>query len=540
MGVPSFFAWLTKKYPQIISRDNINKCDALFLDWNCGIHPACRRVMERYKDSSVPKQQLEDEMMREVCTYMDEIVQYAKPQMCLYIAIDGIAPRAKMNQQRSRRFKSIKEKQEVNEIKKKYGEPCDNQWDTNAITPGTEFMEKLTDKLLNHVKEHVLYEALQVIISDSSVPMEGEHKLLKNIRTQGHKFSELYVYGLDADLIFLTTLSKKQNIFLMREKDQLNVKTESPFCFVNIDCFKKCLHSEIGTPSDCIEKTASDFAFMCFFLGNDFLPKIPSIFIRERGIDMLMESYKRVKNEQKILIDDTNKINFKTLRDILTPLAKEEGLQFINFYKKYGKPRETNPASNFMEEIQQLEFVDPCPPDDPVKLGKSGWKERYYSHYFGTNDIQKIENVCQNYADGLLWNWAYYTRGVVSWSWYYPFHHAPILSDLVHYLCHVRIPKFTVGQPVVPFVQLLSVLPRQSFHLLTPEIRSKIESQSELLNNTYPVHFEEDSLQKTKRWQTIPILPFVNIHEIEKIAANNNDKRNRNSSHAYMIQKRKK
>lgn len=54
----------------------------------------------------------EAEIFRNVCYYVDRVVtDIARPKELVYMAIDGVAPRAKMNQQRSRRYRSGKEKE---------------------------------------------------------------------------------------------------------------------------------------------------------------------------------------------------------------------------------------------------------------------------------------------------------------------------------------------------------------------------------------------------------------------------------------------
>ena len=141
MGVPKFFAWVVQNYPRIINHD-ANKCpEALLLDWNCGIHPCCYRVLDdiNKKRLSLSREEIESRMIHEVIRFLDYLVNFCKPTKCVYIAIDGVAPRAKMNQQRMRRFKSQKEKKEMRELCMEFEQPIPIEWDSNAITPGLSF-----------------------------------------------------------------------------------------------------------------------------------------------------------------------------------------------------------------------------------------------------------------------------------------------------------------------------------------------------------------------------------------------------------------
>ena len=181
MGVPSFFRWLCMKYPRIISdcKDeatedqngiplNVNLCNAnpngfeidnLYLDMNGIIHPCCHP-----ENKAAPPS--EDDMIRAVFMYIDHIFSICRPRKILYMAIDGVAPRAKMNQQRARRFVGAKERSEkageMEKMKQEWREaglevPDDlpEEWDSNVITPGTPFMARLSQCLHFYIASRI-------------------------------------------------------------------------------------------------------------------------------------------------------------------------------------------------------------------------------------------------------------------------------------------------------------------------------------------------------------------------------------------------
>ncbi len=121
-------------------------------------------------------------MMMGIMHYLDRIIsQIVKPKVSVFMAIDGVAPRAKLNQQRSRRFRSardMKESQESHDRKHGSGGEEKQVFDSNCITPGTEFMEKVSNCIKyfirKKIKEDPMWKNLKVIYSGHEIPGEGE------------------------------------------------------------------------------------------------------------------------------------------------------------------------------------------------------------------------------------------------------------------------------------------------------------------------------------------------------------------------------
>jgi 5'-3' exoribonuclease 2 len=143
-------------------------------------------------------------MMMAIFEYTDRVVKMVRPRKLLMIAVDGVAPRAKMNQQRSRRFRSAQEAAEKDKQAEEFqamlratgqlqddgqsGEKSKKTWDSNSITPGTPFMNLLAASLRYWCSykssTDPAWGRLKVIISDATVPGEGEHKIMNFVRSQ--------------------------------------------------------------------------------------------------------------------------------------------------------------------------------------------------------------------------------------------------------------------------------------------------------------------------------------------------------------------
>jgi len=150
------------------------------LDLNCAIYYCVRKVQKKTPYTPEIKAKYEADLIIEVIAYIKQMTTIVNPTTTLYIAVDGVAPMAKIKQQRLRRFRSAVQAEEEARIRAEAkGVPYVPQprWDTNAITPGTQFMKALSVALRQFAKTNK-----NTVVSPADEHGEGEQKIMEYIR----------------------------------------------------------------------------------------------------------------------------------------------------------------------------------------------------------------------------------------------------------------------------------------------------------------------------------------------------------------------
>lgn len=262
-----------------------------------------------------------DEIFASIFNYVNKLVNLMRPRKRLVIAIDGVAPRAKMNNQRQRRYHAARSNKSLNEFltNELHTNPGVISFKNNSISPGTEFMFDLIDKIkffiVRKLHEDENWRNLEIIFSGGDVPGEGEHKIMEWIR--GWKQSKDYdlneshcVYSNDADLIFLSLSLHLPKIMILREvmewnDSNINSSTHREsqevameLLYINLireymDLeFKKDM-AKYNHPFS-IESIIDDFILIAFFIGNDFLHQLYCMNTKRGNFDEIIETLKKV------------------------------------------------------------------------------------------------------------------------------------------------------------------------------------------------------------------------------------------------------
>ena len=514
MGIPLFFRKIVSQNQRLIIEE-APACQRLFLDFNGIIHGAAARVLQE-SSISLSKIHHEERIIKETIAYMETIVSYAKPNALLFLGIDGVAPLAKIQQQRSRRHMSHLLKTLETYVPPKF------EWDTNAISPGTEFMCKCAIALRNHFEKKQY--PFDCVVSDSFELGEGEHKIFNHIEQFPCSNGNDVVYGLDADLIMLGIISKQTHIYLLREPVHFRHDPRSkPFLYFDVNSFRSALRSRYNNAID-----LRSYVFLCFMIGNDFLPPLGFLHIRNNDIDTLVHVYIRLLDSSTALerpsmvYHDGDKyvVNSDLLEGVLRALSDKEP----EFYKKAHTAYFNQSTNHLKTKEQRFDNYGIYKKNYALQgLFDGNWIQSYYVELFGMSITPDslIHDTCNYYLKGVIWTTEYYFNKRNAFKWFYPYTYSPTIIDVYNlvqtsYEEINRVCDKTPSLHVEPELQLLMILPIQSKSILPKHLQKFVESDSPL-GYMFPRKFELQTYMKIKLHECVPILPTLQVDHFVQI-----------------------
>jgi 5'-3' exoribonuclease 2 len=512
MGIPYYFYSLTQKYNTILTNQKPVGLDMYCIDFNGIIHNVAQDMIRKYKDTNTDKNHIEDEIIAGVWERIQYYVENYKAKKYL-ICADGVAPLAKMFQQRKRRYLNI------------YKNTLDNvaiTWDTNAITPGTLFMDKL-NRTLNEKLNKNTKGGAKIIYSGSDECGEGEHKIFHRLKETPAN-DKIIIHGLDADLILLSLMSHKENIYLMREVKDPHTN-DTVFNYLNIKELRKAILCELKMSwnlSECAGDEVSEadlietYCTACSILGNDFIPHLLTIELKNNGIDTLLSATKRAIQTNGLLVHD-GVINHNCLIDIFKELANTEDDDIHRICERYIKKKP--PQVALPSEFYGLKNKDPL--IQAIYNSPNKWRQEYYRLIFDNNislDSTVMFNACNNYIKGIYWVYSYYKGNAIDCEWYYPYNYPPTIKDILNHTIVNEAPVLNCENTfVTPYIQLLIVLPKYSVNLLAKKYQRYMLDIYSGLFHMYPVKYEIQTFLKTQLWECSPILPLINLNYIKRV-----------------------
>jgi 5'-3' exonuclease len=534
MGIPSYYKKLIDTVPGLVSKGYPDGTISwLFMDFNCLIyHCLYREDTPAYTgDTETWEAQLLDCVER----YCLKVIKQVKPTKGVYIAVDGVVPMAKMRQQRFRRFKSAW----LQSHSPKDNETCVATWDKNAITPGTTFMKKLRVKLETMISKH---GKKTWKLSSSDEPGEGEHKIMREWRKGTYK-GNFAVYGLDADLIILSILTREtcslaNHVWLFREEVQAGSITydsmgEEEFEWFSIHSLRDWLGLEWKHDEVLQRQFLLNYCFAMSVLGNDFLPTSLGLKIREDGHGELFDILKQLISKGISCIHlDTSSVSYEGLHELFTILSHDEEHRIAKYVcKKMNMSAhilsgQTDPPtlddSNWpLYHIEEKVLVE-------SKQLTKNWQANYVTHFFPGFSFESsdLERICHEYLYGIQWIWAYYTgkQEDVCFNWYYPFSVPPLWKWISqHMIKEKALPAFPKevllsAEMIRPVEQLALVLPLSSWSLVPAGQERKLPYVAPYL---FPESFGFDSIGKRYFWECESMIPLPSIQTLKHIIQSN-------------------
>lgn len=370
MGIEQFFkkmrtCSLTQDAIQEINGNIKLMFESIYFDFNSIIHNTSAKLISNAnksiektivekQDSFIFKEiimsDLENAIINEVLDHvlkMLTVCSVSDQVKNIYLCMDGVPSLAKMQEQKKRRlFGSLmfKFRKDLllkwkNQMKKKTPskyiyEELKIEWNKCNIGPGTVFMHLLNKKLTSDDYKEKLKEIFpnlkKYVVLSTDEHGEGEKKIMDIINSSDYE-KQVLIYSPDADVELLSMICKNENVYILKEENtgELNL--------INVKKLKTYILQIIN--DDCKEninrRMINDIVLLSTVFGNDFLPKMKSVNVKN-DFEYLLKTYSEYfKQNKNYIMTDTFEIDTNNLIKMLELLSKNENDRiYYNFMNR--------------------------------------------------------------------------------------------------------------------------------------------------------------------------------------------------------------
>jgi len=486
-----------------------------------------------------------------------------------YLALDGPAPSAKTQQQRTRRFlataRAMSNEEAVEDLEeglKDAGGKTD-VFDSSVISPGTPWMDAVDEYVRQWFKDNIEILPEDTRYWSHRTVGEGEHKLIATSQPEPgggmsmkHTREEYdVIYGNDNDLIILCMMRTTKTLIL---RDALDKKKDAirlaqypselgKLCLVDIDGLRSRLEREYNV-------TPADFSVICLLLGNDFVPTTPAAKDVFHTLDTTLKLYSDMKKNKPqteagktdpVFALFTHKIRWDDLYFFIVNISKPEREQemlakvylneeFSNSEKNKGSegkpPLITERTTALHKSVSLTANAEPV-----VNINK--FRDLYWKKIFPNIDTSEdfgevVVSVVDYYLQTMVWSSLYYASGVeaINLEYFMPYYYAPTLVEVAEVLRMYRgdpsrwetLPLDRSGKWLNPLEVLITILPLPVLNSvlygeedISDELRLKVFIP---LRDLYPADVDIDGEGTYIPDKAIVRLPFVDPTRVREVA----------------------
>jgi len=308
MGIERFFSSLNRQFDVVTDLiAPYTKIDAthFLIDFNSIIHNVSSQMLselnqfqqKKIENLSFPFTNMDDfepQLIIQVKEYIKTLLRdnfISQNITYLMLAIDGVPSFAKMMEQKKRRYIGDL----MTKLMKSVILPVD--WSKNNISPGTGFMDKMSQELkdvrfFNECRD-ICPNITGILVSDVYNPGEGEMKIMTCLRNIKSTSNKICVYSPDSDMILLLMILDIETVLLRFDQQKSKKENKKIFNMIEVQRFKQELITyckERIKSLDDDRLLIDEIIYIFTLFGDDFLPKLESINVGE-DINIIIDNY---------------------------------------------------------------------------------------------------------------------------------------------------------------------------------------------------------------------------------------------------------